>query len=119
MIFAAVFAIIVGLGMIGQWAMSYFSKQIPELKTEPVRIGFHLAAEMSTAICLICSGLGKYAFSTCQRNAILHFCCQPGLFCPERAVGLAGHVFGHLDRRFDQRFSGDWPIINQSFVRDI
>ena len=58
MIFAAVFAILVGVGMIGQWAMSYFSKQIPELKTEPVRIAFHLAAEMSTAICLICSGLG-------------------------------------------------------------
>jgi hypothetical protein len=38
MIFAAVFAIIVGLGMIIQWTMSYVSKQIPELNTEPIRI---------------------------------------------------------------------------------
>ena len=39
------FAIIVGLGIIGQWIFSYFTGQIPELKTEPIRICFHLAAE--------------------------------------------------------------------------
>ena len=38
MIFPAVFAITVGLGMIGQWIASFVSKQIPELKTEPIRI---------------------------------------------------------------------------------
>jgi hypothetical protein len=54
--FAAIYSLIVGLGMIAQWAMSYFSHQIPELKTEPIRIGFHLAAEMGTALCLIVSG---------------------------------------------------------------
>jgi len=46
--FAAIFGIILGLGMIGQWGMSYFSKQIPELETEPIRIWFHIAAEMVT-----------------------------------------------------------------------
>lgn len=56
--FPAIFAIIVGVGMIGQWAVSYFSKQIPELKTEPVRIGFHLAAEFITALALIAGGVG-------------------------------------------------------------
>lgn len=56
--FPAIFAIIVGVGMIGQWAVSYFSKQIPELKTEPIRIGFHLAAEFITALALIAGGLG-------------------------------------------------------------
>jgi hypothetical protein len=56
--FAAIFAIIVGIGMIAQWTMSYLSKQIPELKTEPIRIGFHLAAEGVTALCLIISGIG-------------------------------------------------------------
>jgi hypothetical protein len=58
MTFAAVFSIVVGVGMIVQWAMSYLSKQIPELKTEPIRIGFHLAGEMITAVCLIISGVG-------------------------------------------------------------
>lgn len=56
--FAAIFSIIVGAGMIIQWAMSFFSHQIPELKTEPIRIGFHLAAEMTTALCLLGSGIG-------------------------------------------------------------
>lgn len=61
MAFPAVFAIIVGLGMIGQWTASYVSKQIPELRSEPIRIGFHLAAEMATAACLIVSGIGLLA----------------------------------------------------------
>jgi hypothetical protein len=57
MTFAAIFSLVVGVGMIAQWAMSYFSKQIPELKTEPIRIGFHLAGEMVTALGLIISGI--------------------------------------------------------------
>jgi hypothetical protein len=58
MIFAAVFAIIVGVGMIGQWTASYLTKQIPELVDEPIRIGFHIAAEMITAVALIIAGAG-------------------------------------------------------------
>ena len=58
MTFVAIFAIIVGLGMIIQWAMSYISKQIPELKIEPIRIWFHIAAEMATALVLIAGGVG-------------------------------------------------------------
>jgi len=58
MTFPAVFAIAVGIGMIGQWIVSYLSKQIPELKSEPIRIGFHLAAVIATAISLIVSGIG-------------------------------------------------------------
>lgn len=54
----AVFAIIVGLGMIGQWMASFIGKQVPELKTEPIRLWFHIAAEMTTALCLIISGIG-------------------------------------------------------------
>ena len=58
MTFPATFAIVVGLGMIGQWTASFLSKQIPELKTEPIRIWFHIAAEMATALCLIGAGIG-------------------------------------------------------------
>jgi hypothetical protein len=56
--FASIYSIIIGTGMIGQWMMSYFTKQIPELKTEPTRIWFHIAAELTTAICLLVSGIG-------------------------------------------------------------
>ncbi|MEJ2413001.1 MAG: hypothetical protein P8Y34_08400, partial [Anaerolineales bacterium] len=55
--FAAIYAIVVGVGMIAQWTMSYLARQIPELKTEPIRIGFHLAAEMITALGLIVTGI--------------------------------------------------------------
>jgi hypothetical protein len=58
--FASAFAIIVGLGMIAQWTRSYVSRQIPELKTEPIRIGFHIAAEMATALMLIVGGIGLF-----------------------------------------------------------
>ena len=58
MTFLAIFAIVVGVGMIGQWAVSYFSRQIPELKTEPIRIGFHLAGEFITVFALIAGGVG-------------------------------------------------------------
>ncbi len=56
--FPILFAFVVGLGMIGQWGASALRGQIPELKTEPIRIAFHLAAEFSTAIALLAGGLG-------------------------------------------------------------
>ena len=60
MVFPAAFAIITGLGMIAMWVVSYVSKQIPELESEPIRIKFHLAAEFSTAILLIIAGAGLF-----------------------------------------------------------
>jgi hypothetical protein len=57
MIFPAIFAIVVGIGMLGLWAVSYYKNQISELESEPVRIKFHLVAEFATALLLIVSGL--------------------------------------------------------------
>jgi hypothetical protein len=61
MVFASVFAITVGLAMIIRWAMLYTSKQIPELETEPIRLWFHVAGEMVTALLLVSSGIGQLA----------------------------------------------------------
>jgi hypothetical protein len=61
MTFAAIFALLVGIGMIGMWSISYFTKQIPELESEPVRIKFHLAAEFATALVLLIAGIGLFA----------------------------------------------------------
>lgn len=58
MAFPAVFALIIGLGILGQWGASAVRGQIPELKTEPARIAFHLAAEFTTALGLILAGAG-------------------------------------------------------------
>ena len=69
--FASIFSIVVGTGMIGQWTMSYLTKQIPELKTEPIRIWFHIAAELTTAICLLVSGIGLLITANWGRELFL------------------------------------------------
>jgi hypothetical protein len=56
-VFASIFALIVGVGMIGQWILFLASGQVPELKTEPLRIRFHLAAEFATAVALLAGGI--------------------------------------------------------------
>ena len=61
MIFPAVYALVIGFGMIVQWSISYLTHQIPELTSEPIRIKFHLAGEFVTAAALIASGIGLLA----------------------------------------------------------
>lgn len=56
--FAGVFSIIIGTLMVGQWAFFLARRQVPELNTEPVRLLFHLAAELATAISLLIGGFG-------------------------------------------------------------
>ena len=61
MVFSAVYAIVIGAGMVGQWSVSYLSGKIPELETEPYRIWFHIAGELITAIMLVLSGISLLA----------------------------------------------------------
>ena len=57
----ALYAIIVGLLIFGQWAFFLITRQVPELKTERVRVLFHIADEFLTAAVLIVSGVGLLA----------------------------------------------------------
>ena len=43
--------------MIGQWLASYLTGKISEPQIEPIRIRFHIAAEMATALVLVLSGI--------------------------------------------------------------
>jgi len=61
MTFPAIFALIIGLGMIVQWILSFSAEGIPELETEPIRIWFHIVGEIITALVLILSGAGLLA----------------------------------------------------------
>ena len=61
MIFPAIFCIVVGLSMLVQWSISLFSGNVPEIRTEPIRIAFHLAAEIATAVMLVLGGIGLLA----------------------------------------------------------
>lgn len=58
MLLSALFGFVVGLAMIGQWTHLYLTNHIPELKDEPIRIRFHMAAELVTALGLMISGIG-------------------------------------------------------------
>ena len=55
---AAIYAIVVGVLMFGQWAMFLATGNVPELQTEPIRIAFHLAGEFTTAGLLVAGGFG-------------------------------------------------------------
>ncbi len=54
--FAGWCGIVVGLLMIGQWSFFIATGQVLELRTEPIRIVFHLAAEFTTTVALIVGG---------------------------------------------------------------
>lgn len=56
--FSAWYLILVGVLMFGQWGFFLAAGSVPELQTEPYRIGFHLAGEFATAACLIAGGIG-------------------------------------------------------------
>lgn len=56
--FAAYYMLAVGILMIAQWVFFLLSGQVPELESEPLRIGFHLAAELVTALALMAAGAG-------------------------------------------------------------
>ena len=55
--FPAWYGISVGILMILQWMFSIVTEGVPEFETTPWAIGFHLAAEFSTALMLIVGGI--------------------------------------------------------------
>ncbi len=57
LIISGIYAIILGIGIIGLWLMLALTKQIPELKSEPIAIKFHITAEMTMGILSILSGI--------------------------------------------------------------
>ena len=57
--------------MVAQWSVFLLSGNVPELRTEPFRIGFHLAAELLTARVLIVSGTGALAAKHWARPLLL------------------------------------------------
>jgi hypothetical protein len=54
--FAAWSSLAIGVLMLGQWAVFLGAGQVPEIRTEPIALGFHLVAEAATAVALISAG---------------------------------------------------------------
>lgn len=68
---AAGFGLVVGTLMLGQWVFFLLAGRVPELVTEPFRIGFHLAGEALTALALMVGGLGVLRAAPWGRPALL------------------------------------------------
>jgi hypothetical protein len=56
--FAAWCSLLIGALMLAQWTFFLGSGQVPEVRTAPVALVFHLTAEAATAITLIVAGIG-------------------------------------------------------------
>ena len=98
MIFAAVFAVLVGLGMIGQWLFSLATGRVPELETEPLRIRFHLIAEFVTAASLLVGGIalltsvmwGRWFYLLAKGMSLYTAIVSPGNFAEQGRWGQVG-----------------------------
>ncbi|MHB0935711.1 MAG: hypothetical protein ACYDCO_15215 [Armatimonadota bacterium] len=96
--FPAVYAIVVGLLMLGQWAFFLATGQVPELRTRPVEFAFHLAAEVVTALGLLVAGIGALRRAAWGRPLLLAtlgmliytVIASPGYFAAQRAWPLVG-----------------------------
>lgn len=58
--FAAGYGIVVGILILAQWAFFLAAGAVPEVRTAPWSIGFHLAAELVLALALIAGGLATW-----------------------------------------------------------
>jgi hypothetical protein len=117
--FAGIFALAVGLLMIGQWAANLATNGVPELATAPLSIGFHLAAEILTALALILAGLailkkkawGRTLFLVAGGMALYSIINSPGYFAQKGQwpmVALFGGLFiGAVFALMAAAFNGD------------
>jgi len=55
--FAAWCSVVIGTLMFGQWAFFLSAGQVPEVRTAPVALAFHLVAEGATAAALVVAGI--------------------------------------------------------------
>ena len=95
--FPAWYGIIVGILMIVQWILSIISGGVPEFQTEPWRIGFHLAAEFSTAIMLIVGGVAVFRSASRGKTVLL--------------IGLGMVIYSEIVSPGYFAQLGQWPMV--------
>jgi hypothetical protein len=84
--------------MIGQWLFFLANDQVPELKTEPLRIRFHLAAESATAIALLVGGVAvltdqawsRWFYPLAMGMLLYTVIVSPGYFAEKGQWALVG-----------------------------
>jgi hypothetical protein len=97
------FGVILGILMFAQWGFFLATGQVPELRTAPLQIAFHLAAEGLTAIGLLVSGIallkgkswGVTIYLLSIGMMIYSAIVSPGYFAQQSQWGLVA-MFGVL-----------------------
>jgi hypothetical protein len=100
--YPAWYGIVVGCLMIVQWMLSIVSGGVPELQSEPWRIGFHLAAEFSTAIVLILGGIAMLRSTAWGRTVLL--------------IGLGMVIYSEIVSPGYFAQLGGWPMVGMFMV---
>ncbi len=101
--FVSIYAIAVGILMIGQWSFFLAAHKVPELKTEPVEIRFHIVSEIVTALALIAGGAGLLSGVSWSRfvypvavGALLYTVVKSAGYFAERKVWALVGMFAVL-----------------------
>ena len=82
--------------MLGMWFLLLFKREVPDLKTKPTQIFFHLAAEFLTAVVLIVGGIG-FIISQPWGLAIFFIAIGMAIYSTINAAGFYGQL-------------KDWPM---------
>jgi hypothetical protein len=69
-IVSGIYSLVIGIGIIGLWLMLILTKQVPEIQTEPIAIGFHIVVENIMGILALVSGI----------ILLIDLACSPILF---------------------------------------
>lgn len=104
MLFASIFAIVIGVMMIAQWTITIAKKRVPSLEDDAtagrglIEMRFHWAAEFLTVALLLAGGIGLLSDSTWATNIYLlsigmliyTVINSPGYFAQQRKWPMVG-----------------------------
>ena len=93
---ASVYTIIIGITMLVMWFLLLFRREVPDLKTKPTQIFFHLAAEFLTAVFLIIGGIG-FIMNQPWGLAVFFIAIGMAIYSTINAAGFYGQL-------------KDWPM---------
>ncbi|MEE9377554.1 MAG: hypothetical protein V3V33_05915 [Candidatus Lokiarchaeia archaeon] len=93
---ASIYIILIGVAMLCMWLLLLLKREVPDLKTKPTQIFFHLIAEFLTSIMLIIGGLG-YLMNQPWGVALFFIAVGMVIYSTINAAGFYGQL-------------KDWPM---------
>lgn len=95
--FAGWFGIVVGSSMAAMWVFFFVAGSVPELRSAPIALAFHLTAEGITAFLLVTSGVGLLLGTPAARQTY-----RVGIGMLQYSVIVSAGYFAQL---------GQWPFV--------